>query len=376
MGASRDLIVSANDAKQVRAAGVDSFPDGVGADTLTVIDAGARPPRVLATVEVATSIVGPPQAVAISPDGRLAVVAATNHYDRSLHKLVFENTLQVVDLNTAPPNVDARIDVGHHPQGLAFNHAGTLLLAATNGGTVAVLAVEAGSVRLIDRVQISAGRLAGVSFLPGGKAALVALRDEQGVAVLDVNSLSVVDSGERVSSGVAPYAIDVDARGAWAVVGNVGLAGLGGGAVARKGVLAGDADSFTLIDIGSRPFRAVQHVTVPSIPEGVAISPDGRWIAVLAMDGSNLPASNPARRDRGRLQLFAIAGGHAERVSDVAAGESAQGVVFTADSRYVLAQFYVERQIALFEVNGGALLDTGIRIEVPGGPASLRAMPR
>jgi len=115
---------------------------------------------------------------------------------------------------------------------------------------------------------------------------------------------------------------------------------------------------------------------VPSIPEGVAISPDGRWIVALCMDGSNLPAGNPARRERGRLQLFRIVDDHAERVSDLPAGESAQGVVFTADSRFVLAQFYVERRIALFDVNGGALVDTGTRIVVPGGPASLRAMPR
>ena len=376
MPAQVDLIVSANDAKQVRTAGVDSFPAGAGADTLTLIDAAARPPRVLATIEVATSIVGPPQAVAIAPDGTLAVVSATNRYDAARRKLVFENDLQVIDLRAQPPAVAARIDVGHHPQGLAFNRAGTLLLAATNGGTVAVLAIEAGHARLIETLEISTGRLAGVAFTPNSKSALAAQRDEQGVAVLDVDGLAVSDSGERISTGVAPYAIDVDAQGRWAVVGNVGLTGLGGGAAARKGMVFGDADSITLIDITRRPYRAVQHVTVPSIPEGVAISPDGRWIAVLAMDGSNLPASHPARRERGRLQLFRIVDDHAERVSDVPAGESAQGVVFTADSRYVLAQFYVERQIALFDVNGGALVDTGTRIAVSGGPASLRAAPR
>ncbi|HTT12078.1 MAG TPA: YncE family protein [Burkholderiaceae bacterium] len=376
MDVSDDLIVSANDAKQVRTAGVDSFPAGVGADTLTLIDAAVRPPRVLATIEVATSIVGPPQAVAIAPDGALAVVSATNRYDAARRELVFENHLQVVDVRSRPPVVTAKIDVGHHPQGLAFNRTGTLLLAATNGGTVAVLAVEGARMRLVDRLLVSSGRLAGVSFTPDGRSALVAQRDEQGVAVLEVDGSNVVDSGERVSTGVAPYALDVDAQGKWAVVGNVGLAGLGGGAATRKGVLVGDADSFTLIDISRRPFRAVQHATVPSIPEGVAISPDGRWIVALCMDGSNLPAGNPARRERGRLQLFRIVDDHAERVSDLPAGESAQGVVFTADSRFVLAQFYVERRIALFDVNGGALVDTGTRIVVPGGPASLRAMPR
>jgi len=375
MSAQVDVIVSANDAKQVRRAGVDSFPRDAGPDSLSIIDVSAFPPRVLATVEVATSIVGPPQAVAISPDRRLAAVSATNHYDRGAGKLVFEPMLQLVELAATPPRV-TRVDVGHHPQGLAFNRAGTLLLAATNGGTVAVLTIEGAQARLADRLQISSGRLAGITFTPDGSSALVAQRDEQGVAVLDIDGSRVVDSGERISTGVAPYAIDVDAVGRWAIVGNVGLTGLGGTPPERKRVLAGDADSFTLIDVAHRPFRAVQHVTVPSIPEGVAISPDGRWIAVLAMDGSNLPQGHPARRERGRLQLFRVDAGHAERVSDLPAGESAQGVVFSADGRYVLAQFFVERQIAVFDVNGGVLFDTGLRIDVPGGPASLRAAPR
>jgi hypothetical protein len=140
--------------------------------------------------------------------------------------------------------------------------------------------------------------------------------------------------------------------------------------------LCADADSFTLIDVWRRPFRAVQHATVPSIPEGVAISPDGRWIAVLSMDGSNLTPDNPARAERGRLQLFDVRHGQADRVADLPAGESSQGVVFSSDSRFLFAQFFVERQIAVYAVNGGAMHDTGLRIDVAGGPSSIRSVPR
>jgi DNA-binding beta-propeller fold protein YncE len=367
------LIVSANDAKQVRVAGKDHFPAGAGPDTLSVIDAGRFPPAVVATVEIATSIVGPPQAVAIAPDGRLVVVAAPNRYDRDAGKPVFETHLQLVDLGAQPPRVVGTIDVGAHPQGLAINREGSLLLAATTAGTVVVLAVDGMRVTLKDRLDVSRGRLAGVAFAPGGKAAIVALRDEQGLAVLDVEANRLRPSGERVTTGVAPYAIDVAADGHWAVVGNVGLGGL---VQAGTTWLSADADTITLVDVSKRPFRAVQHCTVPSVPEGVAISPDGRWIAVLAMNGSNLAAGHPCRCGRGRLQFFEIRNGQAERVGDLPAGESAQGVVFTDDGRYVLAQFFVERRIAVFAVNGGAFQDTGVRIEVPGGPASLRARPR
>jgi len=366
-----DLIVSANDAKYVRVAGKDTYPEGVGPDTLTVIDASSFPFKVTATVEVHHTIAGPPQAVAITPNGRLAIVGAPNRYDRTQQKVVLENFLQVVDLAASPARVVDRIEIGAHPQGLAINREGTLLLAATLSGTVAVLGIDGNTVSLKDRLKIADKRLAGVSFTHDGKAALVALRDEQGVVVLDVNNGRVSTQRDRVTTGIGPYSVDVSSDGKWAVVSNVGLAGL-----PDPGRLYADADTFTLIDVSHRPFRAVQHVTVPSVPEGVAISPDGRWIAVQAMDGSNLTSDNPGRKPRGRVLLFEIRNGEAVRTADLPGGEAAQGIVFTADSRTVLVQFNVEKQIAIYAVNGGALRDTGERIPIAGGPASLRSMPR
>ena len=369
--AAPDLIVSANDAKYVRVTGRDTYPTDTGPDTLTVIDASSNPPRVIATVPVQHTLAGPPQGVAITPNGRLAIVSAPNHYDRSALKVVPENFLQVIDLTATAPLVVEKVDVGAHPQGLAINRDGTLLLAATTDGTVAVLAIDGHTVRLTDRLKVADKRLSGVSFTHDGRAALVALRDEQGVVVLDVNDGKVSTARDRITTGIGPYSIDVSSDGKWAVVGNAGL-----GALVNPGRLSADADSFTLIDVSRRPFRAVQHVTVPSVPEGVAISPDGRWIAVQVMDGSNLPADNPARKPRGRVQLFEIRQGQAVRTADLPGGEAGQGVVFSADSRTVLVQFNVEKQIAVYAVNGGALRDTGVRIPIAGGPASLRSAPR
>ena len=367
-----DLIVSTNDAKYQRVAGTDTFPSNAGPDTLNVIDASRFPPRIVATVEVAATIAGPPQAVAITPDGKLAIVSAPNRYDHATQKNILENYLQVVDLEATPPRVIGKVPVAHHPQGLAVNRAGTMLLAATVGGTVASFEIKGKTLVATGDLALSKGRLAGISFAPDGMSALVALRDEQGVVVLDVAPGAVTTRRERVSSGIAPYSVDVSSDGRWAVVSNVGLAGLPG----DMGMLAGDADTVTLIDISRRPFRAVQHMTVPSLPEGAAISPDGRWIAAQSMDGSNLKPDNPGRRERGKLVLFEIRDGQAQRVGELPAGEGGQGVVFTADSKYILVQFNVEKQIAVFAVDAGKLRDTGERLAVPGGPSSIRSMPR
>jgi DNA-binding beta-propeller fold protein YncE len=371
LSSAADLIVSANDAKYQRVQGRDTYPEGAGPDTLTVLDASRFPPVVIATAEVEHTLAGPPQAVAVTPDGRLVIVSAPNRYDRAERKVVLGTHLQVIDLEASPPKVEERVELGSHPQAVAISPDGRLLLAATVSGSVAVLGIEDKAISLKELIKLSQRQLGGVSFTHDGKAALVALRDEQGIVVLDVDGDKVTTDRERVSTGLAPYAIDVSSDGRWAVVGNVGLAGL-----ANPGRLFGDADSFTLIDVSRRPFRAVQHVTVPSIPEGIAISPDGSWIAVQAMDGSNLTPDNPGWRARGRVVLFAIRDGAASQVGDLPAGEAGQGIVFTADSRHLIAQLNVEHQLAVYAVNEGALQDTGVRITVEGGPASIRSRPR
>jgi len=369
----RDLIASTNDAKYVRVAGCDTYPEGVCPDSVDIIDASEFPPRIVASVAVDTSIVGPPQAVMITPDQKLAIVGATNRYDYASKCVILDNVIQVVDLEAQPPCLIAKVDIGHHPHGLAISHAGDLLLVACTDGTLVVLSIEGKSVTQRQEIKLSERRLASVAITADDSAALVTLRDDQGVAVLNIENGKLAETPcQRISTGVAPYAIDISSNGQWAVVGNVGLGGL----QPAPGMGIGDQDSATLINLAQRPFRAVQHLTVPSIPEGVAISPDNRWITVLAMDGSNLPPSNPGSQPQGQLLLFALNEAGATEVARLPAGVAAQGVIFTADSQYILAQFNVEQQIAVYAVNDGALKDTGTRLPVRGGPSSLRASPR
>jgi DNA-binding beta-propeller fold protein YncE len=365
-----DLIVSGNDAKFVREGGVGGYPEGVGPDTLSVIDASVFPPKVVDTVSVQHTLSGPPQEVAITPNGQLAFVSAPTSYDYDEQALELGEHVQVVDLTRSPSQIVARLDIGSHPQAVAISPAGNLALVTTVAGTVAIIEIENNEARLTGQLKISDGRLSGVSFTHDGIAALVGLRDEQGIVVLNVEGTEVTTDFDRISTGVAPYAIDVSSDGQWAVVGNAGLAGLGASG------LNADVDTFTLIDVSSWPFRAVQHVTVPSIPEGVAISPDGRWIAVQSMNGSNLPPDAVGYNPVGSVLLYEIKNGRAVLSAELPSGEASQGIVFTADSQYLLVQFFTEQEIAVFSVNEGEMEDTGERIPVAGGPASIRSMPR
>jgi sugar lactone lactonase YvrE len=362
-----DLVVSAQDGKFVRVEGKATFPQPAPPDSLVVIDVAKSPPAVVATLEgLEHTVQGPPEAVAITPDGKLAIVAAPTRYDYEAKKELFDNFVQVVDLEASPPKLLAKVDVGGHPNGLAINRDGTLLLAAAHDGTVKVVGIDGKNVKPLDQVKVAEKRLSGISFTPDGKAAIVALRDENGAAVLSVEGTTVKPTTEKLATGVNPYVVDVSSDGRWAVIGNTGVAGR----------IVDDADVVTLVDISKRPFRAVQQISVPATPEGVAISPDGKWIVVSSMAGSNLMADDPGRKKLGKVGLYAIRNGQAVKVNELPGGEAAQGVVFSKDSKTVLVQFDVERAIAVYAVQGGKLVDTGKRINLAAGPVSIRSMPR
>ncbi len=362
-----DLIVSAQDGKFVRVDGVATFPEPAPRDSLVVLDASRFPPVVKATVDVGLehTVQGPPQAVAITPDGKLAIVAAPTRYDYAAKKELFDNFLQVVDLAAQPPAVIAKVDVGGHPNGLSINREGTLLLAAAHDGTVKVLTIEGKVLKLVGSVKVGEKRMSGVSFTHDGKAAIVALRDENGASVLSVDGNNVALTKERISTGVNPYAIDISSDGQWAVIGNTGTART-----------VDDADVVTLVDVSKRPFRAVQQISVSATPEGIAISPDGRWIAVSSMAGSNLLVTDPGRRKLGTVSLFEIRDGNATKVNEIPGGEAAQGVVFSEDSKTVIVQFDVEKALAIYAIRDGKLVDTNERIKLAAGPVSIRSMPR
>ena len=366
-GMCADLVVSAQDGKFVRVEGRATFPQPAPPDSLVVIDMSSFPPVIKGTVEgLEHTVQGPPQAVAITPDGKLAIVAAPTRYDYVAKKELFDTFIQIVDIEVSPPRMIATLDVGAHTNGLSINRDGTLLLAAGHDGTVKVLAIEGKNVRLLDQVKVADKRLSGISFTHDGKAAIVAQRDENGAAVLSVDGTSVKLTKERISTGVNPYAVDISSDGKWAII---GCTGTGGRIVA-------DADVVTLVDVSTRPFRAAQQISVPSTPEGVAISPDGRWIVVSSMAGSSLTPEDPGRNKVGKLVLFEIKDGWATKVNEVPGAEAAQGVVFSQDSKQILLQMDVERAIGVFALRDGKLVDTGARLKLAAGPVSIRSMPR
>jgi hypothetical protein len=63
-------------------------------------------------------------------------------------------------------------------------------------------------------------------------------------------------------------------------------------------------------------------------------------------------------------------------VNSLPGGGIAQGLVFSRDGRRLLVDFNMEKAVAVYEIVGGRLRDTGQRITTPGGAVSIATVQR
>ena len=358
--ASAQIVVSANDGKAVLVDGVNTVPANPPPDTVTIIDLNVSPPKTV-ELKVPTSVVGPPSSVAVAPDESIAIVTAATKIDPAdPKKTVPDNKVSIIDLKASPPALVTTIEAGAGAAGVAINPAGTLALVANRSeGTVTVFTISGKNLTAAGKIQLGDAKSgpSAISFTPDGKTALVTRDGDHKISVLTVDGSKVEHSKRDINAGLRPYPLDVSSRGDIAAVANIGIG-------------QGDADTVSLIDIKANPARVVDTVTVGQTPEGLKISPDGRYIAVTAMNGSNKPKNSPFFSDHGLVVVFAAEGGKLKKVAEGKVGHWCQGAAWSKDSRTLLVQCMVENEIQTLSFDGKELKNTGA-IKVSGGPAGI-----
>jgi DNA-binding beta-propeller fold protein YncE len=366
-GAAAQWAVSSNDNKVVLDNGVVKVVPDAAPDTVTIIDLGVTPPKVIAEIPVPGSVVGPPMSVAITPDQGLALVTSSMKKDPAdPTKTIPDNRLSVVDLRATPPAVIATLEAGKGAAGVSINRQGTLALVANRAeGTVSVFTIQGKIVAPSSVVRLGDDK-SGPSqpaFTRDGRAALVSRDGDSFISILTVDGTKVEHSKRDLSAGMRPYGLDVSADGSIAVVANIGRG-------------QGDNDTVSVIDLQAQPFRVVETVVVGQTPEGIALSPDGKLCAVVVMNGSNKPRESPFYNANGKLLLYRVDGTKLLPAAAAWIGRWSQGIAFSADSRTILVQNMADREIQVLRWDGSSLQDTGQRIKTNGGPAGIRTISR
>jgi len=154
--AAAEIVVSANDGKQVQVGGAPTVPAHPAADSISIIELEHGIARTIQTLAVATSVIGPPRSVAITPDGSYAIVTAARRIARDDPTGIEpDDQVTLVDLRTRPARVAAVVHAGAGASGVAIDPSGRRALVANRAaGTVSLFAIGDGTLTLLTTVKL------------------------------------------------------------------------------------------------------------------------------------------------------------------------------------------------------------------------------
>ena len=361
-GATAQLAVSANDNKVANVDGRTTIVDNPLPDTVTIINLGVSPPKVIGEVKAPASVVGPPNSVAVAPDESYALLTGAFKIDSAdPKKAIPDNRLTVIDLKVSPPVVLATVQAGMGASGVSINRAGTLALVANRSeGTVSVFTIANRTLTPAGLLQLGDNKSgpSHVAFTPDGKMALVTRDGDHRISVLSIDGAKVEDTKRYMVASIRPYSISISPKGDVAVLTNQG-----GG--------QGDADVITVIDLKQNPPRIVDTISVGQTPEGATMSPDGSHVAITIQNGSARAKSQQGYNDHGLLKIYRIKGTKLTLAAEAKVGGWGQGVVWSKNGKTLLAQSMLNKSLDVLSFNGRQLKVVGA-VKINGGPAGIR----
>ena len=341
-----------------------------GRDAVLVMDTtDPVHPKIRASLPLSNSVFGPPTNLQITPDGRLGLVAdsmADTPNGAGGFTAGPADKLHVIDLDATPPALVATITVGRQPSGLAINHAGDLALIANRAGkSVSVLTIHGTEVKPIAEIPMGE-EVAAVVITPDGKRAFAAKPQSAKVAVLTIDGTTVTtDKAQDIPVGLGVYNIDITPDGRYAIAANTGTSG------------DGSSKTLSTIDAQANPPHTIDTASVGDGPEGLAISPDGKWAAVPLLLGTTASQQAWSYTKTGVTTLMSIdANGHLRLISTLPTGAIPEGVAWSPDSTTVYVGNYADRDLSIYQVQNGALVPAGDHLKLPGQPASMRGPAR
>ncbi len=328
--AARGLVVlsDADMAATAYGDGVLKRKQGV-VDTLSLIDTAAAP-KVAGSLNVTNSVIGWPEVLDVSPDGKLAYVAETRGTPpTSVEKVaqVFTDFpagkfLTVVDVSRldAPRQVQ-QVELGKNLGAARVSLDGRQLASVsdTAGEELVLVSLADGLVKHIDRFALDVKRESksrqgarSVAWHPSGNvlAVNVADREVQFLAITrtsDGRPSSVQKLGKPVVVGQTLSSGHFSKNGKFFLIPDLGW---GDNAKATNFLFNGAGHIVVVAFDEAGKHQVASQTPVGLSPESMAISHDGRLLVTVNMNRTYLPDSFPAKfwpkRERSSLSLAAF----------------------------------------------------------------------
>jgi hypothetical protein len=350
--AAGQIAVSANDGKQLR--GAETAAD-LRPDEIVTLDLARSPPRIVGRARVHTSMIGPPTSVAVSRDGRRALVSASLALPPIPGQTLEPGrSLSLVDLSRPRrPVVLQSLPVGPNLSGVSISDDGRLALAVSAGDAVVHL-FAVGPTALTALQDYGFGpedRAIDADIGPDNRTVIVALQNRGTLARLAVRNGRLESDGAPLDVGLQPYGVLIDREGRYAYVPLLGGRRPAEGAASRPpGPRMG---AVAVVDLAAWSLKGVFDVGIT--PEHVALSPDGRHLAVVLINGSNSAPGSANYRDFGWVKVLKVEDGRLSELAEARTGGWCQGATWSADARRLFVQCTTDRVIEVFTFDGQTL---------------------
>jgi DNA-binding beta-propeller fold protein YncE len=189
------------------------------------------------------------------------------------------------------------------------------------------------------------------------------LANKIGVLTIDGQTVTYEKSLD-VPAAFNPYNIDMTPDGRYAIASTTG-----GG--------KNNGDAVIVIEAMS-PHPHVVGLMSPGVgPEGQAIAPNGKTMAIPLLLGSGAKQSDWFKTKGGELVILSIGPGGVPVITGKAPlGRLPEGVVYSQDSEYVYVGNYIDKTLQIFRITNGKPVQVGPAMVLPGQPASMRAIAR
>lgn len=364
--ASAQLVVSANDGKQLRPGEAASSRT---ADSVSIIDLGPRAPRVLATIPLKASMIGPPTAVAVASDQSFAIVTAAQGLEGDT--IVKDDTVSVIDLaNPSAPQVVQTITAGSGATGVSINKARTLALVANTGDdSITVFSIAGKRLTRVGSVRLPyQSRPTDIAISPDGKTALAVLQSGNALDRLAIDGTTVTRTGTQIAPGMGPYGATFSRDGRYAYNTNLGGQLRPEGAPRQTG--GGTIGSISAVDLSTN--QLANSIDVGMTPEHVGLSPDGKYIAVVVANGSAAQPGSANYNPNGLLKVFRVEGASFTPAGEAPTGQWCQGTAWSNDSRQLLLQCAMAKEIEVYSFDGKTLVQQkGATLKFDARPGSM-----
>ena len=358
------MIVALTDADMVPSAYVDGrLGPEAGKDRLTVLrfDGSSLPPSSMAGVPVSSSVTGPPAPMAITPDGRFAIVIETrgprpaSGEDIGIAGLSHARTITVVDLASATgPKVVQVVDGPRQAAAISISRDGALVAVGVSaygdGNATPLWLYRCRDGHLSDGQPVvipdwtPGDELTSVAFAPDADRLVLVNQTRDTLAIYDIADVGgrpgLTRSGNVVSTERFPFIARWSPDGHFILINAYYV----GGALPKPPYLfpAGTVSAIRVDaqrDEQGQPVHIVTaHQAVGRGPEGLTISPDGRLVVSVNMEASYFPEGDPRRTRYSTLTLLRLdpASGALDRLDEPAFdGLLPESAVFDRDGSHL-----------------------------------------